>query len=92
MLRCFRTASKGEKRYGLWIYTKERRGVFYHGDRNEVQAPKWNVGDVVKRFPDGAEGVEICPRRLLMLLRDWPKAVADAKATFERHKNDKEGE
>lgn len=87
MVRCFRRLPKGELRHGIWIMTRDSgaRGAFFHGDRNEIQAPKWTVEELMA---PGTFCEPISQDEALAELANWPDAVTNAKAIFERHRND----
>jgi hypothetical protein len=85
-VRCFRRKNKGKLRRGVWLMTRPDgfRGMFVHGDRDDVQAPEWSV----EQLAGGAtpfEVEEITPEEAVAELAGWPDAVRAALAAFERH-------
>lgn len=80
--RCFaRNRPEAGKRRGVWVMTKENRGVFYHGDREETQAPQWDISDL--KVMDDV--VEITPEEALKELENCPECKAHMERTFARH-------
>ena len=58
IVRCFRGVAKGKIRHGIWIFTepngpRKYRGAFFHGGRNEVQAPGYDVDGMVEEAKEG---------------------------------------
>lgn len=48
MIKCFVRLSLGEKRRGVWAMTGENRGTFFHGDRDEMQLPRYRLSDFME--------------------------------------------
>lgn len=82
-VRCFRRAVSGSLRRGVWVMTGEARGLFVHGDRNEIQAPKWDIADLAG---DILIAEEITPAQVLAEIANWPEAVAEVQRCFDRHR------
>ena len=84
-VRCFRRRDKGDLRHGVWVMTGEARGIFFHGDRNSIDAPKWTIFDL----ENGSFFIsvdEITPQQVLDELTDWPEATREVQRCFDRHK------
>lgn len=83
-VRCFRRKDAGTERRGVWIMTRPPtcRGVFFHGDRKETQAPAYSVDDLADA---GGFCEEITPEQVLVELESWPEARQEAVRIFERH-------
>ena len=64
------------------------RGVFIHGDRNEMRAPQYSIADLERYAAVGGwfPVEEITPDEVLQELANWPDAVDEIRKTFERHK------
>ena len=91
-VRCFRRLREGEEqeRRGIWLMTRPSgpRGVFFHGDREEAQPSRYNVGTLTKWAREGGGPLhveEIPPEDALIELESWSAAREDAIAIFERH-------
>lgn len=91
-VRCFRRVrDDGEPgRCGIWLMTRPSgyRGVFYHGDDEYRQAPRYTVEELSEWAKTGKgflQVVEITPEEALAELKSWPEAQKDAIAVFERH-------
>ncbi len=88
-VRCFRRLQDEpcNKRRGIWLMTEEsgRRGVFFHGDREEVQGPRYTVEELASGSV-GFEVQEITPEATLIELSSWPAAQRDAVSIFEKHR------
>lgn len=82
-VRCFRRPRDDGKRCGIWLMVGEKRGVFFHGDREEVQGPLLSVSDMEQAI-EFCE--EITPEEALKELESWSEAQVSAKRMFERHK------
>ncbi len=81
-VRCFTRKCLGEEgRRGLWLMTHDRRGVFYHGSRKEIQGPRQNISDLEK----GDWVSEVAPEEAIKELENWPEAQEHAKKVFGRH-------
>ena len=93
-VRCFRKVEKGGVRRGLWLMTRPSgaRGVFFHGDHCEIQAPACRLED----FESGDtpwHTEEITPEEALAELEpSWPEAAEQAREIFERHPMDEYAE
>ena len=86
-VRCFRTADKGMVGYGVWLMTRPHepdsyRGLFIHGERDELQAPEWTTAMLAA---GGRGAVEITPEEALQILERWPVARGEAEKCFARH-------
>ena len=88
-VRCFRRAdavgSRGRR--GAWVFTRpeyDGRGAFYHGSRDEIQAPRWTPQDLMGGDAL-VEAEEITPEQVLEELANWPEARDHARKVFERH-------
>jgi len=95
-VRCFkRSDATGSLRPGIWIMTRPtgRRGMFIHGDRNEIQSPGYLVEELSEwsRIDEpGIEVEEITPDDVIELFGDtWDEGVKQVKEVFERHRTDK---
>ncbi len=91
-VRCFATNIKGKKansRRGVWIMTRPTgpRGMFFHGDRCEIQPPDWTVEQLIAMSAgENNLFVEISPRDVLAELdKGWPEAKQQAYLIFARH-------
>jgi hypothetical protein len=84
-VRCFRRRDKGELRHGIWVMTKEARGLFVHGDHNTFDAPKWTVFDL-ENGSMLCQVEEITPQQVLQELSNWPEAVQEVQRCFDRHR------
>ena len=84
-VRCFRRRSKGELRHGIWIMTRKTgyRGMFIHGDYNEIEAPKYTVEDLAEW--NGGFVDEISPEEALQEVSSWPKGMDEVQRCFDRH-------
>lgn len=92
-VRCFLRLRPADndcgKRCGIWAMTGEKRGLFFHGDRNEVEPPHWSVAELVKQVehPDPLffRVEEISPQQSLAELGDWPAGQRQLQEIFDRH-------
>ena len=73
--------------------TDEKRGIFFHGDREESQAPRWTISDLkheerdFKNRKDWTISIqEISCDDALRELTSWPAAREQAKEIIARHK------
>ena len=82
-VRCFRANRNDGGRCGVWIYTRPSgfRGVFFHGGREETQAPRYAVQDM----PVFDHQEEITPEEAIQELRTWPEAQKEALEIINRH-------
>lgn len=96
-VRCFRRIPGGKLRHGVWLMTQPvgYRGMFVHGDKDEVEPPQFTVeqlaeGDMKawKRLTDLFRVEEITPEQALAELASWPEAATAAQACFARHPSD----
>jgi hypothetical protein len=90
--RCFRRLrDDGDegKRCGLWVMTREsgRRGAFFHGDREEIQAPRYTVEELGEWAAKGGflPVEELAPREALEELDSWPEGRDQLRKILERH-------
>ena len=88
-VRCFARMTDEPGRRGVWIMTgaEGRQGIFFHGHREEIQAPRYTVGELGKWASQGGflPIEELSPRELLSELSDWPEGQKEAIAVFSRH-------
>lgn len=92
-VRCFRRLqeSPAKERRGIWLMTGEKRGIFFHGDREEAQSPCWTISDLKheERNFNGDLGTipiqEIACDDALLELKSWPEAQQQAKKIIARH-------
>lgn len=85
-VRCFKHP-RDEGRCGVWIMTRplvesSKRGIFFHGDREEIQAPAWSIATLVAC----GKVVEITPDEALNELASWPEGQQEARKVLERHR------
>lgn len=80
-LRCFRRVRDVEKnpcRHGMWVMDRRNTGVFFHGDHDEIQAPRYTVDELeTLSSNDGTDWFkteEISPQQVLSELEGWPYA------------------
>lgn len=64
--------------------TGEHRGIFFHGEREECQGPRWSLSELSAGVPLFIVE-EITPEGCLIELESWPEAVEQARKIFERH-------
>lgn len=83
-VRCFRRVGEvNEYRRGVWLMTGEKRGAFFHGRKQELQPPEWDIGDFA-HHPDFV--VEITPEEALAEMDNgWPEAKVQMQKIFDRH-------
>ena len=91
-VRCFRRDGKGKLRHGMWLMTRleGRRGIFFHGERDETQAPQYTLEELSEwsTREDGFLRVtEITPAELLAELANWPRGQVAAQEMLERHRS-----
>ena len=90
-VRCFRHLfdDQCDGRHGVWLMTESRRGVFYHGDREESQTPRYTLDELSEWSEMQGEGFldvqEIPPEVALAELASWPAAHDEAMGIFLRH-------
>ena len=90
-VRCFRRLHYDQcgDRHGVWLMTESRCGVFYHGDREESQTPRYTVEELAKWSEMQGDGFldiqEISPEGALVELASWPAARDEAIGIFLRH-------
>lgn len=78
MLRCFRGLQKGKLRHGIWLMFPED-GLFIHGDRNELQPPRYTIADLEAWDNAGPSGFAFLPveeidiPEVLLELESWPE-------------------
>ena len=92
-VRCFRRLHDEvrEGRRGVWLMTRPTgsRGIFFHGDREEAQAPRYTVEELERleaaQGKDWFQVQEIPPDAALDELASWPAARAEAMNIFARH-------
>jgi hypothetical protein len=84
-VRCFKRCERGKLRHGVWVMTRPSgaRGMYVHGDRNEIQAPAYTVETLQQMNGDFVE--EITTDEALQLVESWPDAHSSVLAAFERH-------
>lgn len=99
-VRCFRRLQDEPctTRRGVWLMTRPSgyRGIFFHGDREEAQGPRYTVEELGQWSQQQGGGFldvqEISPEAALAELESWPAARAEAIVIFKRHpKDDSEG-
>jgi len=49
-IRCYRRERDDGVRCGMWLMIQEAVGIFFHGDRKEIQSPRFNVSDLEKHL------------------------------------------
>lgn len=81
---------KPSKRRGVWIMTRYTgsRGMFFHGDREETQAPRYTIEELSKWSVEGNGFIpvkEITPQELLDELASWPEGKRAATSILKRH-------
>ncbi len=82
-----RASVLGELRHGVWAMEGNRIGLFFHGDRNEMQASRY-VGSELAAWtkPGGFIDVEeISPQEALYELFNWPEGQAQLVRMFNAH-------
>lgn len=84
-IRFFKRMDKGKKRHGIWIMdtSKKQRGEFIHGDRDEMQGPRYSLAELSKWSAEGGpiSVMEISKREAVEELGGtWPEAVEFIKA------------
>lgn len=82
-VRCFAKNRSDGKSRGVWLMTEEKRGAFYHGDRDEVQKPLFYLSELASYESDGI--VEITPEQAIEELKDRPNCQGHAKRAMARH-------
>ena len=86
-VRCFRSKRQdgSVKRRALWVMTRPSgcRGIFFHGDRTEVEAPVYTVCELEKMTKFGIE--EVTSREALAELADWPEGRRSLQKILDRH-------
>jgi len=93
-VRCFRRPREGGRR-GIWLMTGSRRGVFFHGNREEAQTPEYTISEL-ERMVEDVDGKdwfhveEITPEETIEELESWPEAQRDAMRIFGRHPKEEE--
>jgi hypothetical protein len=71
--------------------TGTHRGIFFHGDREESQTPRYSLTELENMTQEPCPGQgypdvqEIPPEAALHELKSWPEAVELAKRVFQRH-------
>ena len=94
LVRCFRRLRE-EGRCGVWAMTQglpgedpKAWGAFFHGDREEVQPPRYDLDDLIGECGDDDEwalGVEeITPGEALVELVSWPEGQAALHKILEK--------
>lgn len=81
-VRCFARERTDGKRRGVWLMTRREgyRGAFFHGERCEIQPPRWTVEELA------AMHTEITPAEALAEMDNgWPEAKDAMRKIFERH-------
>lgn len=78
-VRCFRRLVEGKQRHGLWVMTSPFAGIFFHGDRREVQRPSWPVSYLE------SIAKEITADEAREILSNWPEAASDLEEILARH-------
>jgi len=95
-VRCFRRLREEieDKRRGVWLMTSNNRGVFFHGDREEAQVPRFTLEELetMSKEHDAFGADEIPPEGALKELEDWPEARDEAMRIFRRHPKHGAGE
>ena len=76
-VRCWLTKEPGRLRRGIWAMTGERSGLFFHGDRDEMQIPTWGIGELTY-----IQAVEIPPAQALTELATYPEGQAELRRLF----------
>lgn len=85
---CFWRRRDDGKRRGIWAMTGEKRGVFFHGGRNEWQAPHYSRTWLLEMASLGGGLLDIekiTPADAMHELRGWPDAQRFLQAAFDRH-------
>lgn len=83
-IRCFANIERGKLRRGVWVMTDERQGVFIHGDRNEMQSPRYPISELIE---DKAFVIEVPLAFVLSEISEWPEARKHAISMLEIHQN-----
>ena len=90
-VRCFRRLGDGNGRAGIWVMTRPSgyRGAFFHGDRCEIQVPRYTVEELGE-FSSEAGGSDFCeeitPDEVVETLDEtWFAAAREAENIFARH-------
>lgn len=86
-LRCFKRLPKGKIRNGLWVMEDERVGAFFHGDRNEVQTPRYRCSTLEKwtTEPQLFDVEEISVFEAMEMLKNWPEVADLLRQQCEKH-------
>lgn len=89
--RCFRRIrDDGDpKRCGVWVMTRPtgRRGVFFHGDKEDIQAPLYSVEELDRMATRGGflPVEEITEEEALKELESCPGGQEEMRRVFARH-------
>ena len=91
-VRCFRRGDMGKRRHGVWVMTLPKqpwsnRGVFVHGDVDEMEAPEYSLTDLETFATKGGwfPCEEITPAEVLEELANWPEGQADIAGVLNCH-------
>lgn len=91
-VRCFARNNEPGKRRGIWVMTQPTgyRGAFFHGDRCEVQAPRYTVEELSEWAARGGAIFAVEELSLREAMEElerggWPEAAADVVAICGRH-------
>lgn len=71
--------------------TESHRGMFFHGDRDEFQCPRYSVQELEEMVNDKEVWFaveEISPEQVLEELKGWSDGLRAAKKIIDRHLND----
>lgn len=81
-IRYYFRAGRGKLRHGMWIYDREGRTEFFHGDKDEQQNSYYREETLVS--PPGF-AFEVSEEEALQNLENWPEAHALLFKTIERY-------
>ena len=94
-VRCFATeeSARRTKRRGVWLMTQPigSRGAFYHGRREEIQAPRYTIEELDEWSNGGTDPlipiVAITPEEALAEMdKGWPEAKEHMQQVFDRYR------
>lgn len=88
--RFFKRISKGSFHHGIWAMTRMagRRGAFFHGDRDEIQASHFTIQELSKWVEKGGGWMaveEITSEEAIAELADWPEGQQQLREIAKRH-------
>lgn len=84
-VRCFKRNRDDDGRPGIWIMTSQEHGVFFHGDKDEVQLSRYILDQLIHPDPD-FNVEEITTDEVFDILKNWAAGIDQAQEILNRHK------